>query len=210
MLPRSARRLAAVSLLILLIHFLCVVGEELCLLRILADVLGLTVSSCPIEAHGRTVSSDGDERYLIYQPQFGLSNQLIALRNAAAWAAVLNRTLVVPHILGHLAEADYTRSPRPHRPMTEFANAFDYASAARSLAPLRVMDMDSFLLLRLPAARLVQVENVQMSLVSVRSPKPQGCCRIYVVERSLFSVLVVPCGHGFLPVAAALGCKASR
>mmetsp|Transcript_23601 Transcript_23601/g.76284 ORF Transcript_23601/g.76284 Transcript_23601/m.76284 type:complete len:548 (+) Transcript_23601:80-1723(+) len=167
MLPRSARRLATLALLVLLVHFLCEVSEELCALRIITDWFALTVPSCPIEAHGRTVSSEGDERYLVYQPQFGLSNQLIALRNAAAWAVVLNRTLVVPHILGHLDEAEYTNNHRPHRTMTEFANAFDYASAARTLAPLKVMDMDSFLVLRLPVARLVQVDTVKMSLVTV-------------------------------------------
>lgn len=173
MLPRSARRLATLALLVLLVHFLCEVSEELCALRIITDWFALTVPSCPIEAHGRTVSSEGDERYLVYQPQFGLSNQLIALRNAAAWAVVLNRTLVVPHILGHLDEAEYTNNHRPHRTMTEFANAFDYASAARTLAPLKVMDMDSFLVLRLPVARLVQVDTVKMSLVTVSSSKPR-------------------------------------
>jgi hypothetical protein len=38
------------------------------------------------------------ERYLIYQPQFGYSNQQIAFKNAAYWATCLNRTLVVPPI----------------------------------------------------------------------------------------------------------------
>jgi hypothetical protein len=39
-----------------------------------------------------------NQRYLIYQPQFGFSNQQIALKNAAYWATCLNRTLVVPPI----------------------------------------------------------------------------------------------------------------
>jgi hypothetical protein len=172
MLPRPVRRLVMVVLVVLLVHILCEVSEELCVLRIFADWCRLTVPSCPIEAHGRTVSSDGDERYLIYQPQFGLSNQLIALRNAAAWAAVLNRTLVLPHLLGHLVEADYMSIPRPHRAIAKFADAFAFASDSRTLAPLKVIDMDSFLLLRLPAARLVQVETVKLSLVSVSNPSP--------------------------------------
>lgn len=40
-------------------------------------------------------------RFLLYAPQFGLGNQLVALRNAAVWALILNRTLVLPHLLGH-------------------------------------------------------------------------------------------------------------
>ena len=43
----------------------------------------------------------GGERFLLYQPQFGLSNQIVALRNAVVWALLLNRTLVLPHLLGH-------------------------------------------------------------------------------------------------------------
>jgi len=39
-----------------------------------------------------------NQRYLIYQPQFGFSNQQIAFKNAAYWATCLNRTLVVPPI----------------------------------------------------------------------------------------------------------------
>ena len=40
-------------------------------------------------------------RYLAFQPQGGLSNQLVALAHAAAWALVLDRTLVLPHLLPH-------------------------------------------------------------------------------------------------------------
>ena len=50
-------------------------------------------SALPAEEHG--------ERFLLYQPQFGLSNQIVALRNAVVWALLLKRTLVVPHLLGH-------------------------------------------------------------------------------------------------------------
>ena len=51
----------------------------------------------------------GAERYLLYQPQFGLSNQIVALRNAVVWALLLNRTLVLPHLLGHGIGAAYPR-----------------------------------------------------------------------------------------------------
>ena len=40
-----------------------------------------------------------EERFLVYQPQFGVSNQQAAFRNAAHWAACLGRTLVVPPVL---------------------------------------------------------------------------------------------------------------
>lgn len=41
------------------------------------------------------------KRYLAFEPQGGLSNQLVALSHAAAWALVLDRTLVLPHLLPH-------------------------------------------------------------------------------------------------------------
>ena len=45
--------------------------------------------------------SRASTRYLAFQPQGGLSNQLVALAHAAAWALVLDRTLVLPHLLPH-------------------------------------------------------------------------------------------------------------
>ena len=56
-----------------------------------------------VDHRGRRV----EERFLAYQPQGGVSNQLVALTHAAAWAVVLGRTLVLPHFLPHL---DITRS----------------------------------------------------------------------------------------------------
>ncbi|EOD12444.1 hypothetical protein EMIHUDRAFT_104301 [Emiliania huxleyi CCMP1516] len=95
-----------------------------------------------------TYSGDG-ERYLLYSPQFGLSNQLIALRNAAGWASALNRTLVLPHLVAgppHAAEVSVV----PH------GSLFDVAAAAAKLRPaLRLVEMRSFLGLNLPPARLL-------------------------------------------------------
>lgn len=109
------------------------------------------------------------ERYLIYQPQFGLSNQLIALRNAAAWAAVLNRTLVIPHILSHTTEKEYTGHSAPRRSMSDFANAFEGHRASRAVAPLRVMDMQTYIQLGLKPPRLIHLESrTKLNLVSVR------------------------------------------
>ena len=62
----------------------------------------------------------GGERYLLYQPQFGLSNQIVALRNAVVWALLLNRTLVLPHLLGHGTA----------QLMAAHSDAFDGTSAA--------------------------------------------------------------------------------
>lgn len=78
---------------------------------------------------------DGEEAFLLYAPQFGMSNQLVALRNAVVWALVLNRTLVLPHLLGH-ATADV---------MAAHSAAFDLQAARRRLAPLRVREIDTFL-----------------------------------------------------------------
>ena len=79
--------------------------------------------------------ASGSRRYLLYQPQFGLSNQIVALRNAVVWALLLNRTLVLPHLLGH-----GTAQLR-----AAHGAAFDVESARAAVAPLRVEEMDSFL-----------------------------------------------------------------
>ena len=58
-------------------------------------------SSCLLDSLGVGGPSSApttDERYLIYGPQFGLSHQVVALRNALAWASLLNRTLVLPRL----------------------------------------------------------------------------------------------------------------
>ena len=77
----------------------------------------------------------GRERYLIYAPQFGLSNQLVALRNAVAWAQLLNRTLVLPHLLAH--GTVFPRAP--------FGLAFDAENARSAVRPLRIVEMDRFI-----------------------------------------------------------------
>jgi hypothetical protein len=103
----------------------------------------------------------GSERFLVYSPQFGLSNQLVALRNAAGWASLLNRTLVVPHLVHGPPHASRMRLAR-------HGAIFDVATAARRLAPaLRVIEMRSFLPLGLTPARLVQLStNTKFSFLS--------------------------------------------
>lgn len=90
------------------------------------------------------VASSG-QRYLLYAPQFGLSNQLVALRNAVAWAQLLNRTLVLPHLLAHGAV----------RPRAPFGMAFAAHDARTKLAPLEVIEIDDFLRLGLAPAGVV-------------------------------------------------------
>ena len=87
------------------------------------------------------------ETYLVYAPQFGLSNQFVALRTAIMWALMLNRTLVLPHILGH--EDATTRVP--------FESLFEITSAthANKLLPLRFITMEQFLALGLNPPHLI-------------------------------------------------------
>ena len=70
--------------------------------KFLTEVPGDT----PAASIESAVSGDdcGGEQFLVYGPQFGLSNQIVALRNAVVWALLLNRTLVVPHLTGHVSE----------------------------------------------------------------------------------------------------------
>ena len=133
-----------------------------------------TISTClPDALTGASpphpAADDADrERYLFYSPQFGHSNQLVALRNAAAWAAVLNRTLVLPHLLGHATEREYEAGTPVRRPMATYAAAFDIARA-RTVAPLRVIEVDDFLKLGLSPLQLVQLEHVAvLKLVAAR------------------------------------------
>ena len=133
-----------------------------------------TISTCLPDAltgasppHPAATGAD-HERYLFYSPQFGHSNQLVALRNAAAWAAVLNRTLVLPHLLGHATEREYEAGTPVRRPMATYAAAFDLARA-RTAAPLRVIVVDEFLELGLSPLHLVQLEHVAvLKLVAAR------------------------------------------
>jgi hypothetical protein len=92
------------------------------------------------------------ERYLLYSPQFGLSNQLVALRNAVVWAILLNRTLVVPHLLGHAKGT----------PRAEHGHAFSLEGADKAVPPLRFIEMEPFLRLGLRPSRRIAFETRTM------------------------------------------------
>lgn len=102
------------------------------------------------------MAHDG-ERYLIYSPQFGLGNQQITLRNAVIWALLLNRTLVLPHLLGHSGCSNETLCSSSSQEMASHAVAFTVggAAGATAVAPLRTLEMSRFLELRLRPRRLL-------------------------------------------------------
>jgi hypothetical protein len=68
-------------------------------------MLSLATHICCAKNHtvdedlGRALASEEDRKYITYQPQFGLCNQLRALHHAVAIAKVLKRTLVIPDVL---------------------------------------------------------------------------------------------------------------
>ena len=96
------------------------------------------------------------ERFLLYAPQFGLGNQQITLRNAVIWALVLNRTLVLPHLLSHSGCSNATLCASSPQEMATHDAAFTLEqSAMTNLAPLRVIEMTRFLQLRLRPRRLL-------------------------------------------------------
>ena len=96
------------------------------------------------------------ERFLLYAPQFGLGNQQITLRNAVIWALVLNRTLVLPHLLSHSGCSNATLCASSPQEMATHDAAFTLEQSAMSnLAPLRVIEMTRFLQLRLRPRRLL-------------------------------------------------------
>ncbi|KAG6500114.1 O-fucosyltransferase 30-like [Zingiber officinale] len=63
-----------------------------------------TATLAPARSHQCGVSPFG-ERFLWYAPHSGFSNQLSELKNAILFAAILNRTLIVPPVLDHHAVA---------------------------------------------------------------------------------------------------------
>jgi hypothetical protein len=90
----------------------------------------------------------GGENYLMYAPQFGLGNQQITLRNAVVWALLLNRTLVLPHVLTHSGCSNDSLCKTSALESAPHGELFDLAQSsvlARTLAPLRVVETREFL-----------------------------------------------------------------
>ena len=104
-------------------------------------------TSCVLTELGvetRNPAAPADERYLLYQPQFELSMQALALRTALAWASLLNRTLVLPHLLGHKTATH-----------AAFGSAYDLNHARAAVAPVRLAEMDQFVTLGVLPERCV-------------------------------------------------------
>ena len=114
-----------------------------------ADIIGASVDWGP-------PSSPSAPRYLLYAPQFGHSNQLVALRNAAAWASILNRTLVLPHLTSHVGG----------KPLAAFGAAFDVARGAAAALPLSLLELDDYKNFGLPppARHLVLDTNTRFAV----------------------------------------------
>ena len=114
-----------------------------------ADIIGASVDWGP-------PSAPASPRYLLYAPQFGHSNQLVALRNAAAWASILNRTLVLPHLTSHTGG----------KPLAAFGAAFDVAGGAAAALPLSLLELDDYKRFGLPppARHLVLDTNTRFAV----------------------------------------------
>ena len=81
-------------------------------------------------------------KFLVYQPQFGMGNQLLALKSAVAMATVLDRWLVVPHYHSNNAHGKYV----------PFEDIFDW-DKFQEMVP-RSLPMDEFLALGVRPTRL--------------------------------------------------------
>ena len=102
-------------------------------------------------------AGDGARKYLVYQPPGGLGEWFVALRNAAAVARSLGRTLVLPHLMWDGGTATPVR----------FSRVF-------SLAPLRallpeIVEMADFVKLRLAPRRLVLLRVKEPHLLPSRT-----------------------------------------
>ena len=94
------------------------------------------------------------ERFFVYAPPPGVA-QPVALRHAIAWSSLLNRTLVLPHLLGRSSSSGAGRQ----RAMASFGSAFDLTSAHSRIAPLRVIEMEQFAKMQALPERLLVLQQ---------------------------------------------------
>ena len=125
-------------------------GEKSALHRLHQEIYG---PSCLIdELLGDEPAEDNvalprDERFIVYAPQFGLGNQQITLRNAVIWAMLLNRTLVLPHVLTHAGCSNASLCTSSSAEFAPHDVVYDLTEkSAAALKPLlRVMTTRDFL-----------------------------------------------------------------
>lgn len=141
-------------------------------------------SSCPLDAFTAAAASAADrdasseEGFLIYEPQFGISNQFIALHDAVIWAMLLKRTLVVPHLLAH----DKTGFVR-----IAHGSLFDASGAARALAhKVRIVEMEPFL------QKLQHQPTLAPAALITLTPRT----KLLVPEMGYFEAIQLPWGRG--------------
>lgn len=111
--------------------------------------------ACVIDAARNTApapapvaTGEATERFLLYAPLTGISQQVVLAR-AVAWATLLNRTLVLPHLLG---------SRIATQSMVPFRKAFTVDT--RHIAPLHVLEIDD----------LVPTQPLPDRLIVLQSP----------------------------------------
>eukprot|EP00301_Raphidiophrys_heterophryoidea_P024067 c7695_g1_i1.p1 GENE.c7695_g1_i1~~c7695_g1_i1.p1 ORF type:complete len:470 (+),score=85.02 c7695_g1_i1:705-2114(+) len=104
--------------------------------------------------HSRGIS----DRYLVYQPQFGLGNQVISLGVAVVWAQALSRVLVVPHFFSPRATSDVVAD---HAAWISYRELFDIQYLRSRYADLTIIEMDEFLKWN-PSAKPIRVENTNL------------------------------------------------
>ena len=108
-------------------------------------------------------------RYLAFQPQGGLSNQLVALAHAAAWALVLDRTLVLPHLLPHQDLSAARRNDsvsydgQPASLELSELPPFESVFAPTPVAGLRAISMSELLRRGVRPSSVVQLPEIEAS-----------------------------------------------
>jgi len=124
--------------------------------RVVAPLPPVELDSSKRPAVAPSEVDDGSRQFLVYQPPSGLGEWFVSLRNAAALARVLKRTLVIPHLLW---DGGVT-SP------VAFSSIFDLAPLRRLVADS--LEMDEFLKLRLAPMSLVLLHVKDPRLVPSR------------------------------------------
>ena len=103
--------------------------------------------------------------------QGGLSNQLVALSHAAAWALVLNRTLVLPHLLPHQdirassgGNAPLSYAGQPASLVLSELLPFDSVFAPKTVAGLRTISISQLMRRGVRPDSMVQLPEIEATM----------------------------------------------
>ncbi|KAF9585270.1 hypothetical protein BGW38_003121 [Lunasporangiospora selenospora] len=99
-------------------------------------------SKNPSTSTGSRLIQDGEERYLMYIPYAGITNQLFSVWHGSMMARALNRTLLLPNIVPnvHVGTESNGKEPAP----TKWSEFFDLEQYSK-VTGLKIVELEDFL-----------------------------------------------------------------